>query len=300
MSLKKYTYITLFTVLTGFSKENRRKKGILLNLQKLQAMFIKRMLNTWRNRIIFVTQILVPIIATILAVLVTKSIPKQTDPPARKLEITEYKDSQTYYSTLFNDISSDEIKTCLEKAIKGAKEFIGDKDLEDYLIEKSQNNLYLFRNRYQVAVEIGKDNITGFYNDESYHTISMSQSLINNARLVCETNDHNIETINHPLPWSDNSKATLDSETSRIVSFMVSLLLMLGMAFLTATFIVFLIQERTSGAKNSQYVSGVTTPTFWLATFIWDYINYLIPALLVIIVILISQTEGYTHENNAG
>ena len=275
-------------------------------------MLVKRMLNSWRNRLVSIVQLLIPILFCILAVLVVFAIPQQEDPPARTLNVNQYPEPITYWGTKQTFDATSDKKKCFEevlKGYKGEKPFLNDSSagylsegsMDNYLVKKARESLYIYRNRYQLAGEIGKDYFTGFYNDESYHTIAMSLSMVNNAWFKCLTSlTRSIETINHPLPWSFNSKAALDRNSSSIISFIFGLLMMFGMAFLTATFIVFLIQEKMSGAKNSQYVSGVSTGTFWFSTFIWDYFNYLIPVVCVVIVVVISRAEGYTHENNAG
>ena len=51
----------------------------------------------------------------------------------------------------------------------------------------------------------------------------------------------------------------------------------LGMSFLMASFVVFLIKERTIKSKHAQFVSGAGAFVFWSSTFVWDFISYLIP-----------------------
>lgn len=278
-------------------------------------MLVKRILNSWRNRLVSVTQILVPIIFSLIAVLVSSSIPRRGDPPSLSLSVTAYDDPITYYATSDGNNRSSGRLTCMEDVIKQFKgtlvylndhnkEYHNDSDMDTYLVEKAKNSFFQYRNKYQVAAEVGDSYFKGFYNDESFHTIAMSLSMVNNAWLKCLTkssaSNYSIETINHPLPWFLNSKATLDNKINSMIGFIFADLLMFGMAFLVATFIVFLIAERVSGAKNSQYVSGVNTITFWFSTFLWDYFNFLIPASCVIIVLIISKAEGFTYDKNLG
>ena len=51
----------------------------------------------------------------------------------------------------------------------------------------------------------------------------------------------------------------------------VSLMLLLSVGFLPSGFITYLIRERKSEEKQVQLVSGVTKMTYWMATFIWDF-----------------------------
>ncbi|KAG1651998.1 ATP-binding cassette sub-family A member 3 [Nymphon striatum] len=70
--------------------------------------------------------------------------------------------------------------------------------------------------------------------------------------------------------------------------------LMFGVAFLSASFIVFLIKERAVRAKHLQVVSGVNLLTFWVTTFIWDFINYFIPCVIILMMFFVFNNEEYT------
>ena len=50
-------------------------------------------------------------------------------------------------------------------------------------------------------------------------------------------------------------------------------------------------------AKHLQFVSGVQASSYWLATFAWDLLNSLIPAVLTVILFAAFQIEGYKGEN---
>lgn len=44
--------------------------------------------------------------------------------------------------------------------------------------------------------------------------------------------------------------------------------------------------------KHSQIVSGVKWYNFWLSTFTWDFINFLIPALLTVCMYAIADVKN--------
>ena len=70
------------------------------------------------------------------------------------------------------------------------------------------------------------------------------------------------------------------------------------MAFLVATFAVFLVKERVIKSKHIQFVSGVPVFNFWASTFAWDFCNFMIPAILLVIVMAAINIEGYSKDNN--
>jgi ATP-binding cassette subfamily A (ABC1) protein 3 len=69
-----------------------------------------------------------------------------------------------------------------------------------------------------------------------------------------------------------------------IEGFSIAFNILFGMGFLASSFVIFLINERSSRAKHCQFVSGVRIITFWASTFCWDFINFLLPCLLLMLV----------------
>jgi hypothetical protein len=47
---------------------------------------------------------------------------------------------------------------------------------------------------------------------------------------------------------------------------------------LSASFAVFLVRERESHSKAVQMVAGAAPSAFWGATYVWDLLNFSIPA----------------------
>ena len=70
------------------------------------------------------------------------------------------------------------------------------------------------------------------------------------------------------------------------------------MAFLVASFVVFLIKERTTSAKHLQFVSGVHAVNYWFSTFTWDFINFLIPTIFILITFWGFDVDGYVLDGN--
>ena len=72
------------------------------------------------------------------------------------------------------------------------------------------------------------------------------------------------------------------------------------MAFLVATFVVFVVTERAIKAKQSQFIAGVGATNFWLSTFLWDALCFIIPSAFVVLVVVAFQTKGYSASEVLG
>lgn len=54
------------------------------------------------------------------------------------------------------------------------------------------------------------------------------------------------------------------------------------------------IKERTCGVKHLQFVSGVNVFSFWLTSFIWDYLMFCFTVFVTISTLAILQYDGWS------
>uniref|UniRef100_A0A0S7F1Q0 ABCA1 n=1 Tax=Poeciliopsis prolifica TaxID=188132 RepID=A0A0S7F1Q0_9TELE len=106
-----------------------------------------------------------------------------------------------------------------------------------------------------------------------------------------------ITAYNHPLNLTKEQLSQVALMTTS-VDVLVSICVIFAMSFVPASFVVFLIQERVTKAKHMQFISGVQPLLYWLANFIWDMCNYIVPATLVIIIFVCFQQEAYVSSTN--
>lgn len=106
-----------------------------------------------------------------------------------------------------------------------------------------------------------------------------------------------LTVVNHPLPPTKADQ--LQSWMSiGVVQFNIAFNLVFAMAFLISSFIVFLVKERICKAKHLQLLGGVHPLNFWLATWIWDFFNYMITVVALMIVFVgfdVDHLVGKTH-----
>jgi len=290
-----------------YSKETGWKRQ---NIQ-LRAMFYKRLIHSVRNYALIFGQILIPVLFTILACLNFYDPPRVHRLPSLTLDLTHFKGSITPYDINREIDNAQLLASCYEVSVSrhSTPVFINNEPnystMDAYLLTIGKKHKHQYNWNYQIGATIVGSNTTltiiGYYNNEAYHTIAISLSYLGNTLMQCFGNkEYQIETINHPLPKHSVERAIRPIDDAiRIIAANKSLgftvCVSFGLAILSATFVVFLIKERKSGAKHSQLVSGVRLHNFWLATFLWDFVNYLIPCILIVVVIASFHTDGYWH-----
>ncbi|CAJ0965412.1 unnamed protein product [Ranitomeya imitator] len=148
-----------------------------------------------------------------------------------------------------------------------------------------------------------KDNVKVWFNNKGWHAVGSFLNVMNNAILRSrlpegkDPDKYGITAFNHPLNLTKEQLSEVALMTTS-VDVLVSICVIFAMSFVPASFVVFLIQERVTKAKHLQCISGVKPVIYWLANFVWDMCNYIVPATLVIIIFICFQQDSYVSSSN--
>ncbi|XP_046356672.2 phospholipid-transporting ATPase ABCA3-like [Haliotis rufescens] len=291
----------------GFTKNT----GLGLELSRFTGLFVKKALHTWRNKTITIVQLLLPVAFTIASLAISL-----VEPGKVALEGPLTFDLAPFKGTFVTNIDGGGPGQLPEAfAFSYSAQFTGTVnkvERVDLLRYHNVSNFFLSRAKdlgvggYNRKMIIGAQfksskEAVGIYNGQPYHSEPISLSFMMNAILKHFTSqDHSITTINNPLPYQGKTSKGHSVFSILFLGFSVAFCLLFGMAFLTSSFVFFLIKERQVGAKHLQTVSGVGPFVFWLSTLAWDYINYLIPSLLLLVVFAGFQSPAYTEDGRSG
>ncbi|XP_053906261.1 phospholipid-transporting ATPase ABCA7 isoform X3 [Cuculus canorus] len=146
-------------------------------------------------------------------------------------------------------------------------------------------------------------NVKVWFNNKGWHAMVSFVNVANNGLLRAhlpagvDPTLYGITATNHPLNLTKEqlSEAALMATS---VDVLVSICVIFAMSFVPASFVLFLIEERVSKAKHLQFVSGMKPVTYWLGNFAWDMCNYLVSALLVILIFVCFQQKSYVSSAN--
>lgn len=131
--------------------------------------------------------------------------------------------------------------------------------------------------------------LTAHFNNQGYHIAPLTLNLASNTLLknVQGGDQARILVINHPLPRniSEVLRELLENDAT---SFNVASGLTFGFGFLLASFVVFLIKEKTTSSRHIQYLSGCSPLLYWTNAFVWDFISYMIPTGVVMLLLWVS------------
>ena len=130
---------------------------------------------------------------------------------------------------------------------------------------------------------------TIMHNTSSPHAAgAFNGELLSAAFSKCFNADARYLPKNHPLPVTKRQAL----EIKLILSFLASIFVLVPFCYIPASFVSFLVKERSSKAKHLQLISGVASNMYWIATYMWDMSLFTILALFVLCAFAIYGTQS--------
>ncbi|XP_004390763.1 ATP-binding cassette sub-family A member 2 [Trichechus manatus latirostris] len=114
-----------------------------------------------------------------------------------------------------------------------------------------------------------------FYNNKGYHSMPTYLNSLNNAILRANLPKskgnpaaYGITVTNHPM---NKTSASLSLDyLLQGTDVVIAIFIIVAMSFVPASFVVFLVAEKSTKAKHLQFVSGCNPVIYWLANYVWD------------------------------
>ncbi|XP_016898579.1 ATP-binding cassette sub-family A member 2 isoform X2 [Cynoglossus semilaevis] len=141
------------------------------------------------------------------------------------------------------------------------------------------------------------------FNNKGYHSMPTYLNVLNNAILRANLPStkgnpaaYGITLTNHPM---NRTSASLSLDyLLQGTDVVIAIFIIAAMSFVPASFVVFLVAEKSTKAKHLQFVSGCDPVIYWLANYIWDMLNYLVPATCCVIILFVFDLPAYTSPTN--
>ncbi|KAM9386154.1 phospholipid-transporting ATPase ABCA1 [Pholidichthys leucotaenia] len=173
-----------------------------------------------------------------------------------------------------------------------------------YRVPQNSSLDHLLNRLPDVLGEVNSQNsVKVWYNNKGWHSMVSFVNVMHNGLLRASLppgsarRKHGITAYSHPLNLTKEQLTEVAMMTTS-VDVLVSICVIFAMSFVPASFVLFLIEERVSKAKHLQFVSGVKPILYWLANFVWDMLNYSVPAAMVVLIFICFQQQSYVSETN--
>ncbi|KFM79927.1 ATP-binding cassette sub-family A member 1, partial [Stegodyphus mimosarum] len=147
------------------------------------------------------------------------------------------------------------------------------------------------------------DNVKVWFNNKGWASSVSYMNAMNNIILRsslppgANASYYGISVINHPMNFTQDQLKDEVLERKGL-SLMHAVCVIFAMSFVTASFVMFLIEDKVSGSKHLQFVSGVKPAVYWIGTYTWDLCNYLVPFSLCILIFYVFEEDAYVSKDN--
>lgn len=155
---------------------------------------------------------------------------------------------------------------------------------------------YRLNREYLAGISMNADKeYIAWFNTEPFHSTAISLNLAHNALIKTLLGPgYGISVTNKPFEFINKfEKGSVQLRDLTNVGFMLAIFISFAMAFVSSFYIIFYIRERVSEAKLLQFVSGLSVPTFWIPSIIFDLINYIFNTAIVMAVVVAFQMDGW-------
>lgn len=72
----------------------------------------------------------------------------------------------------------------------------------------------------------------------------------------------------------------------------------IGLAFIPASIITFIVKERTTMVKHQHLVSGVSLLSYWTSSFTLDFVKHFVPAFFCMLMVLAYSITTFTDHGS--
>jgi len=280
---------------------------------QMKGLLVKRMVYTWRRKLLYLVMMVIPIAMALLTVLSTNP-GKSTDITHPYLDITlsSYNEPVSFLGFDDNETCSTcyGLKEAFERSVKSGtiKGVDAGSNLSDTILDMSSGeDLSDYRDHYIIAgnfkalteikmfdhsLTVDMTELIGMFNTVPLHSRPLAQNHISNALLGYLEREnktkHSISIASHPMPQPKKFRFDMvsDGGVSPIV-FGFGISFPIGLAILVSAFLIFPLVERATNAKQVQIMAGVHAGTFWISNLIWDLFLYFLSAFVMLVLILL-------------
>ncbi|XP_031638213.1 ATP-binding cassette sub-family A member 3-like [Contarinia nasturtii] len=294
------------------ASETELLSGFRLHMNHWYAMLKKRYY-CWKNSwILFLVQIIVLIFFTAISVTFARESSHNSNTlQERKLSLSTYKKGTvticpqyTKNATINRIIDQyhNEISMSSTEDSKHNWTEFGEEGIQEKFLHFGDSIKIRTNARYLAGLSFDSNSIVNdsifiaWFNGQLFHSAPLSLNLVHNAILKYKFGqNYSIQVTNWPIPFRPESKVMLTMNGNDLGS-QLAMYISFAMAFIIALYIMFHIRERSSKAKLLQFISGVDASTFWVTSFLFDFVVYGLVSMVFYFTIFAMRQKYWSTE----
>lgn len=195
-------------------------------------------------------------------------------------------------SQLSSDYYESYVKT-LENVSASVWDIDGLPDFFNYAVNVSEKLPREYRFQLIGGCSFTKDYRRIRYNPQALHTAPLAFDLLADAVIksrICQ--NCSVRTINKPFKYMPSTAST--NASIKKYGFTLAIIIGIVIGIVSASYISFYIQERSSKSKFLQYVCGANLHIFWIISILWDLLMISITISLIILIVALGQNPNWS------
>ena len=284
-----------------------RLTGIQLVQQQMVGLFCKRVNFGKRDWKILIFMIVIPAILLMICFAMTNHMmdTDQMDLPLIMNSKSVYGETTGFFGPVgVSELFAEKFKeTASRLDVKLEVDDSGINPNDWYIRESEEVSLEMFLNHYIVGLNTsqpskGERMYTTWASNAAYHAPPLTMDLLYKALDYELTGQKSqIQLTNHPLPKDTDRSSKL------IVMIYIQLTLIvmipITMAFLSSSYVLFPIHEKSSNAKLVQLMTGMNPLLLHFCNFLFDFMVHIVASLIAISVFMFMDVHHILSKNGA-
>ncbi|CAG2109717.1 unnamed protein product, partial [Medioppia subpectinata] len=276
--------------------EMEKNTGFSLWFQHFYALLLKRFHYAKRYWPMVLLQSVVPGILFMCILLLDQSIKNNlvTETRDLNLELKMYEKTKGFVNREIPSLFPSFVETAKSRDV-----FITpiDENPNDWTLsdQRLDSDIGRYLTTFLVGAQINGTeeslSLVPWYNKEGVHSLPVSINLLYESILhqLFPKDNPTIEMHNHPIATDQTNTAIMMVRVTLIVSCL--LLVPLTVPLIGASYVLFPIHERVSNSKLLQLMTGISSATFWAASFCFDLFNHFIASVFLFVIFAIFDSN---------
>lgn len=274
----------------SLSRGDEQVAGAALWSQQMGAVLWQRSTLTQRDRKAFCIHFVFPAVLAAMAVLFAMMREVSATKPALKLHRSMFSAKKSTDDFPNIPCSQDLLNSSLGFGIcdKMWKASAAGPPVQSWALENGTMSQYLMQRSSELPdtlygaasladVSGSQFKMTLWFSQEALHSVPLMMSHWNRALM----DELGFEKTSVQV-WSDPLPNTTTLEQSGIIaSLMVVVTIVLALAFMSASFVIHLVHERSTHCKDQHFATGLSPLIYWTANYAWDFFTFFVPMLLI-------------------
>jgi ATP-binding cassette, subfamily A (ABC1), member 3 len=262
--------------------------GFDLMLYQIHAVFLKK-LYQFRSKLITNTFIFILVVLFIVLMMLDHSSFDYESGKHLRINLDIYGHSVTLFQSDNQNFTNSYLKL-----FKGKDEVEMRNDFDDYFLKKANESIGILNREFLIGTVFSNDEIIAWFNTNPFHTLPLTINVANRALLKTLAGDKydieaNIEVYD---PVLDDDVFTVFSAKSKFYNFFT--VIFFQFIIWPPIFISHYIKERELRAKLLQFVSGTNRFIYWIVSYIFDFLAFIIIICAILGILVAYQNEFFS------